>query len=341
MLRSRNAAFLACFLVLAFTAGGPDLASGQDRSAARKPGTPNPTAGKRVRPQARQEAPPDEGAPPEVKTPAPDNGGIDEPRPPILNLPAPETIKPTPLAEIPDNPPPHESALLDVPHIIEPPDILGIEVMMALPGRPITGEYLVRSDGTVNLGWYGDVHLRGLTLEQAKTKLMLHLRTYLTDVTLGLYAPDPVNGELVAVPPSKTDKLYVDVMEYNSAYYYVLGDVALLSKLNITGSETVLDAIQHSGGLLPSADDTNITLVRPSREGKPARTYKIDYAAIKNGNSKANLQIFKNDRLIVGRKTIGMAPNKPERLGIKSLKPFELSHSAKPVENTLKVSVVD
>ena len=54
--------------------------------------------------------------------------------------------------------------MIDVPLVVEPPDVLLIEVLEALPGRPITGERLVRPDGTISLGFYGDVHVRGLTL---------------------------------------------------------------------------------------------------------------------------------------------------------------------------------
>ena len=51
--------------------------------------------------------------------------------------------------------------------------------------RPITGERLVRPDGMISLGFYGDVHVAGLTLRQAKEKIILHLRSYLPDLHLG------------------------------------------------------------------------------------------------------------------------------------------------------------
>ncbi len=59
-------------------------------------------------------------------------------------LPKPEALKPLPLTPIPDDPPPHEGALIDLPCIIEPPDLIIVEVLEALPGRPISGERLVR-----------------------------------------------------------------------------------------------------------------------------------------------------------------------------------------------------
>src|SRR3954447_14056521 len=81
-----------------------------------------------------------------------------------------ESIKPLPLTPIPDDPPPHEGAMHELPYVIEPPDLLLVEVLEALPGRPISGERLVRPDGSISLGFYGDVHVQGLTIRQAKEK---------------------------------------------------------------------------------------------------------------------------------------------------------------------------
>ena len=69
---------------------------------------------------------------------------------------------------------------------LTPPDIIDVEVLEALPGRPITGGHLVMPDGTITLGFYGKVHVRGLTLEQAKVKIILHLRTMIADHVLGI-----------------------------------------------------------------------------------------------------------------------------------------------------------
>jgi protein involved in polysaccharide export with SLBB domain len=96
-------------------------------------------------------------------------------------------LKPHPEPPIPDDPPPHEGAMIDAPeYVIEPPDLVLVEVLEALPGRPISGERLVRPDGTISLGFYGDVHVRGLTITQAKVKIIKHLRRFLSDEVLGL-----------------------------------------------------------------------------------------------------------------------------------------------------------
>lgn len=95
-------------------------------------------------------------------------------------------LKPGPVPEIPDDPPPHEGAMIGLPNVVEPPDLVIVEVLDALPGRPISGERLVRPDGKISLGFYGDVDARGLTEEQLKVAIIKHLRRYLADESLGL-----------------------------------------------------------------------------------------------------------------------------------------------------------
>jgi len=339
-------------------------------------------------------------------------------------------LKPHPLPPIPDDPPPHEGAMISLPYVVEPPDLVLVEVLDALPGRPISGERLVRADGTITLGFYGDVHVRGLTLDQIKVAIIKHLRKFLIDESLGLLEPDgeeletkrpatekpaipelpkqdesplelkdkakprsssdrspsnsrsvkpraashrpagspfsvhpvsrtasreqaqdkavpapapnqltvPMNGPgrvtitiqvdgqglpvaqpVPAAPPvgveelgrwhvvlpEKSATVFVDVTAYNTKNYYVLGDAAVTGRFPWTGNETVLDALQFAGGFLSSAEPKDIRLVRPGRGGKPAKTYKVNLAAIQEkGDVMSNYQIFPGDRLIVGRNEV-------------------------------------
>ena len=75
---------------------------------------------------------------------------------------------------------------IDLPYVVEPPDLILVELLEGLPGRPISGERLVRPDGNLSLGWYGDVHVRGLTVAQIKVAVIKHLRKFLNDEMLGL-----------------------------------------------------------------------------------------------------------------------------------------------------------
>lgn len=355
--------------------------------------------------------------------------------PPIFKK-ALEQLKPRPLPEIPTDPPPHEGAMIQLPYVIEPPDFLLIEVLEALPGRPVSGAHLVRPDGTITLGFYGDLYVKGLTLNQTKAKVVMHMRKFLTDEALGLMEVDfgtpervpestnydsldmpelpskslpstsrprspfelgpqagdmgrrdmpfearvvafavPLRGmpplaakktdwngyrppqtasrtqtlaitrqrqaaerlvqvaqkqatnvdepspaasshfmleqssgentdqtKFVYVDPAKSDRVYVDVDSYNSKNYYIYGDVAQPGRYPNTGHETALDAISFAGGLLSTADPGSMRVVRPGRNGKPAKVYPIDWKAIvEKGDAKANLQLFPGDRLFVDR----------------------------------------
>jgi RNA polymerase sigma factor (sigma-70 family) len=187
-------------------------------------------------------------------------------------------------------------------YIVEAPDLLVVEVLDALPGRPITGERLVRPDGRISLGFYGDVYVAGLTLAEVKEKVVRQLRKQIGDKALGLDEQDRDNEELLKVAPKDSDRVYVDVAAYNSKRYYVQGDVIVPGRFPVTGNDNVLDAINYAGGLTPTADKQNIRLIRPAPPGGCCeQVLPVDLPAILNGDSKTNYQLQNGDRLIVYR----------------------------------------
>ena len=190
-------------------------------------------------------------------------------------------------------------------YVVEPPDILIVELLEALPGRPITGERLVRPDGTISLGFYGDVYVSGLNLTEIKEKILLHLRKDIMDEVLGLIREE-YDGTQTKIEPRDSSRLFVDVASYNSKVYYVQGDVGVPGRLPITGNETVLDAINYAGGLIPTASNVNIRLVRPSPPGACCpQTLPVNIAAIINeGDPTTNYQLMPGDRLQVYRDPI-------------------------------------
>jgi len=202
---------------------------------------------------------------------------------------------------------PREFAKVTMPdYVVEAPDLLLVEVLEALPGRPISGERLVKPDGKITLGFYGEVYVAGLTTDEIKEKVVLHLRKYLPDDLLGLNEFNSKTGKMEAVDPRETGRVFVDVAAYNSKYYYVEGDVAAPGKLPITGNETVLDAIHYAGGLIPQAAPNNIRLVRPSPTGACCeQILPVNLSAIVNvGDSTTNYQLMPGDRLVVYRDPI-------------------------------------
>ena len=89
-----------------------------------------------------------------------------------------QTVK-TPEEKIANGNIPREFQKVSMPdYVLEPPDLLLVEVLDALPGRPISGERLVRPDGKISLGFYGEVYVAGLTMPEVKEKIVLHLRKY-------------------------------------------------------------------------------------------------------------------------------------------------------------------
>jgi len=148
--------------------------------------------------------------------------------------------------------------------------------------QQVTGEHLVRPDGTVSLGVFGSISLVGLTLEQAKAALEAHLAKYM------------VNPEVL-----------VDVLAYNSKVYYIITDGGgygeQVVRLPCTGTETVLDALSNINGLPAVASKKDIWIARPTPSGTEGeQILHVDWDAITRGaQTTTNYQIFPGDRLYV------------------------------------------
>ncbi|APW63448.1 sigma-70 family RNA polymerase sigma factor [Paludisphaera borealis] len=181
-------------------------------------------------------------------------------------------------------------------YVVEPPDVILVEVLEALPGRPISGERLVRPDGKITLGFYGEVYVAGLTIKEIKEKVVLHLRRFLGDEVLGL----DVEGK--KTPPGDTDRVFVDVTTWNSKVYYVQGEVHDPGRLPVTGKETILDAVDFAGGLTPQADHESVVLVRNDPKGGPPEKLHVDIDEVLLGDdASTNYYLQAGDRLVVRR----------------------------------------
>jgi len=189
-------------------------------------------------------------------------------------------------------------------YVIEPPDILLIQGSPAIGLRtqPLQGSHLVRPDGTVSLGIYGEVYLAGMTLEQAKTAVAEALIRY----GIKIEKIDEKGNKVDATKAETLIKeLQVDVLAYNSKFYYVITDGGgygqQVFRLPITGNETVLDAISLIGGLPLVACKKSIWLARATPyDCAHPNVLPVDWKSISQyGIAATNYQLYPGDRLFV------------------------------------------
>jgi polysaccharide biosynthesis/export protein len=146
---------------------------------------------------------------------------------------------------------------------------------------PVTGEYLIGPDGTINLRQYGMMHVAGKSVTEIRMELNRHLSQYFD-------SPDAS----------------VEVRQFNSKVFYVItaggGMGDSIRRVPITGNDTVLDALSAVNGL-SQLSSTKVWVARPSPGGNSCeQILPVDYTAITHGGSTAtNYQIMPGDRVFV------------------------------------------
>jgi polysaccharide biosynthesis/export protein len=198
------------------------------------------------------------------------------------------------------------------PYVIEAPDQLLIEVIQRseiddpndkkdnprklkvverLPVQPVSGPFQVRLDGTVGLGFWGNVPVAGLTMEQAADAIRNHV------------VQNPVLADFRTKPESVI--VIIDVLAYNSKRYYIIFDQGGFGEqvisFPITGSETVLDAMSNVYGLPDVASKRNIWVARRTpHPGQPWQILPVDWVGMtQRGITTTNYQIMPGDRIYV------------------------------------------
>jgi polysaccharide export outer membrane protein len=182
-------------------------------------------------------------------------------------------------------------------YVVEPPDILLIQGSTAIskPLQPLQGQHLVRPDGTISMGIYGTLFVAGQTVEQIKTAIAVQLQS-------GLGEESPAKKFSLEKIKSELD---VDVLAYNSKFYYIITDGggygAQVFRLPVTGNETVLDALAQVNGLPPVASKKHIWVARatPGDHEHP-KILPVDWCGLtQRGSAATNYQIYPNDRIYV------------------------------------------
>jgi polysaccharide export outer membrane protein len=162
-----------------------------------------------------------------------------------------------------------------------PKAVVTVSLAQSRGVQQISGQHIVRPDGTVNLGAYGSVYVAGMSLAQVKQAIEAHLSRF-------LYKPE----------------VAVDVYSYNSKFYYVITDFAgngeQVTRLPHTGNETVLDAVSLVGGL-SAVSSRKIWVARPApTECGEDQILPVDWCGItRRGQVKTNYQLMPFDRVYI------------------------------------------
>jgi protein involved in polysaccharide export with SLBB domain len=160
---------------------------------------------------------------------------------------------------------------------------VSISIVQMRTMQKISGEHLVRPDGTVHLGIYGSVYVAGMSLGQVKNAIENYLAAYLVN-----------------------PQVSVDVKAYNSRKVYIIADTFVNFRqqvivLPVTGNEHVLDAISKVQGLNFTASMNRIWIARPSPAGHPcSQILPVDWKAITQaGRTETNYQLLPGDRIYI------------------------------------------
>ncbi len=144
----------------------------------------------------------------------------------------------------------------------------------------IAGNHLIAPDGYIVLGSYGRVYVNGLTIEECRDAIELHLSKQLEHPIVS-----------------------VDVYAYNSKEYYVIlqgpaGPDQVFS-FPYTGNETVLKAIANVQGL-QQFSSKRMWIARPIGNTNKPLILPVDWnAVVAYGAPQTNYQIIPGDRVFV------------------------------------------
>jgi polysaccharide export outer membrane protein len=121
-----------------------------------------------------------------------------------------------------------------------------------------------------------DVQAEGLTPEELKDVITRELTEYITE-------------------PSVT----IVVIQANSRFVSVIGQVAQNQRVLLTRDLRVLEAIAQSGGFGPFADKSNVRIVRRNADGSESE-YRFDYDAYIRGRAPGtNIVLQHGDTIVV------------------------------------------
>ncbi len=172
------------------------------------------------------------------------------------------------------SPPPSDPKVMDRPaYVIGVTDVLQIVVWK---NEDLSVRVPVRPDGKISMPLLDDVQAEGLTPVELKEVLTRELAEYVT-------APD----------------VGVIVVEMNSQFVSVVGEVGRNAQISLTKDLRVLEAIAAVGGFNTFADKRDIRIVRRRADGGEAE-FAFDYEAYIKGRAPGtNIVLQNGDTIIV------------------------------------------
>jgi polysaccharide export outer membrane protein len=170
-------------------------------------------------------------------------------------------------------PPPDPTPTDRVTYTIGVTDVLKIAVWK---NPELSVEVPVRPDGMVSVPLINDVQAEGLTPEELKEVIARELSEYVTE-------------------PNVT----VVVVQMNSRFVSVIGEVGVDTRVPLTRDLRVLEAIASAGGFGPFADKSDVRIVRRNGDGTETE-YRFDYDAYIRGRAPGtNIVLQHGDTIVV------------------------------------------
>ncbi len=167
-------------------------------------------------------------------------------------------------------------------YVVEPGDVLLVQPADVESPAHLPGDQPVMPDGTIELGKYGRLQVVGKTVEEIEAA---------------------VKGQVEA-QTKDAGVITVRVVTRTSKVYYVLGEVNAPGAYQLSGRETVLDAVLAAGGLTDRASRDKIILDRPTPPDSCRLVLPVCWSEIVQlGDTSTNYQITTGDRVYVPART--------------------------------------
>ncbi len=151
--------------------------------------------------------------------------------------------------------------------------LVNMRLSKTTPLPPIRGEYPVGPDGLITLGVFGQVHVDGRSIREAKFSIELHLANY-------LLRPE-VQLEVAAFKSMVCD-----------VHIHRADSIVQTHALPISGRLTVTNVLSQLGELPPI---NRIQIINP----KSKRNLEVNWEAICGGDFSTDRQIMRGDRIVV------------------------------------------